>query len=126
MLRRRHRSLDRTSTCQHVRNARTRDVMWRFVPRSHEIEALHLMQLPPTRPLQPLTTNEVTHPAPMTSLQIKEAIEKRPETNQDVKFLEKKKCAVCLSSWREILLEEKHLVFTRLKNYSLKNLNKII
>ena len=56
---------------------------------------------------------EVTYPAPMTSQQIKRSIEARAETNQDVKFLAKKQCAVCLSSWKEILLGENHLVFTQ-------------
>ena len=62
-------------------------------------------------PLQ--LSNEVTHPAPMSTRQIKQSIETRPETNQDIKFLDKKQCAVCLSSWKEILLGENHLVFTQ-------------
>ena len=62
-------------------------------------------------PLQ--LSNEVTHPAPMSTGQIKQSIETRPETNQDIKFLDKKQCAVCLSSWKDILLEENHLVFTQ-------------
>ena len=45
--------------------------------------------------------------------QIKESIKSRPESNQDIKFLDKKTCAVCLSSWKDILLEGKHLVFTK-------------
>ena len=57
-------------------------------------------------------SEEVTHEAPMTPQQIKHSIESRPDTNQDIKFMEKKKCGVCLGSWKEILMEGKHLVFT--------------
>ena len=65
---------------------------------------------PPTGPLD--LSEEVTHAAPMTPQQIKWSIESRPDTNQDIKFMEKKKCGVCLGSWKEILMEGKHLVFT--------------
>ena len=58
-------------------------------------------------------SEEVTHEAPMTTEQIKQSIQSRPETNQDIKFLNKKKCGVCLGSWKEILMEGKHLVFTK-------------
>ena len=44
--------------------------------------------------------------------QIKQSIQSRPVTNQDIRFLNKKKCGVCLESWKEILMEGKHLVFT--------------
>ena len=54
----------------------------------------------------PQLSNEVTHPAPMSTQQIKQSIETRPETNQDIKFLDKKQCAVCLSSWKDILFKE--------------------
>ena len=64
------------------------------------------------RPAPLQLSTEVTHPAPMSPQQIKRSIEARAETNQDIKFLDKKQCAVCLSSWKEILLEESHLVFT--------------
>ena len=49
----------------------------------------------------------------MSTEQIKESIKARPDSNQDIKFLDKKTCGVCLSSWKEILLEGKHLVFTK-------------
>ena len=73
-----------------------------------EIRNLSASQIP--TPLQ--LSKEVTHPAPMSTRQIKRSIEARPETNQDVRFLHKKQCAVCLSSWKEILLVGNHLVFT--------------
>ena len=65
----------------------------------------------PTRPNLDLS-KEVIHAAPMTPQQIKQSIETRPDTNQDIKFMEKKKCRVCLGSWKAILMEGKHLVFT--------------
>ena len=58
-------------------------------------------------------TDEVSYPSPMTKQEIKKSIEARPETNQDIKFLEAKSCSVCLASWKEILLDEKYLVFLR-------------
>ena len=66
---------------------------------------------PRPRPTLDLS-EEVTHVAPMTPQQIKQSIQSRPDTNQDIKFMEKKKCGVCLGSWKEILMEGKHLVFT--------------
>ena len=62
------------------------------------------------RPLD--LSNEISHPAPMTNMEIKQAIEARHVRNQDVIFFEKKECSVCLASWKEILLAEKNLVFT--------------
>ena len=66
----------------------------------------------PTGPLPLDLSKEISHPAAMLTHQIKQSIEARPETNQDIKFLEKKECSVCLASWKEILLGEKNLVFT--------------
>ena len=78
----------------------------------------HLMSAArPTAGRQPTgsldLSEEITHAAPMAPQQIKQSIEARSETNQDIKFLEKKKCSVCLGSWKEILMEGKHLVFTK-------------
>ena len=117
MERRRRRSLD--SSIIRINEQRERE---RNREINRELSELFRRQLARAQALydgrQTATTSlqlqdEVTHPSPMTSQQIKQAIESRPETNQDVKFLEKKECAVCLSSWKEILLEEKQLVFTR-------------
>ena len=55
---------------------------------------------PPTLDL----SKKVTHAAPMSTEQIKRSVESRPETNQHIKFLEKKKCGVCRETWKEILL----------------------
>ena len=121
MLRRRHRSLD-LSSVREERHERYREeinddtrvhtlnqtLQWRTRIRTPQYLLGAPNNISTSRHLQ----EEVTHPAPMTTLQIKRAIETRPETNQDVKFLDKKKCAVCLSSWKEILLAELCLVFT--------------
>ena len=80
---------------------------WR---RETESDIRNLSDTARSAPLE--LSKEVTHPAPMSTRQIKRSIEARPETNQDVRFLDTKQCAVCLSSWKEILLEENHLVFT--------------
>ena len=101
----------------------------RFQRLLREAQSLARMRRPRSRnrprsrfvsPTRPTTTKptldlseEVTHTAPMTTQQIKQSIEKRPETNQDIKFLNKKKCGVCLESWKDILMEGKHLVFTK-------------
>ena len=58
-------------------------------------------------------TDEVTHPSPMSQQEIKQSIETRSETNQDIKFLDAKTCSVCLATWKELLLDEKSLVFLR-------------
>ena len=71
-----------------------------------------LLKYFPARPTLDLS-KEVTHGAPMTTEQIKQSIESRPDTNQDIKFMEKKKCGVCLETWKEILMEGKYLVFTK-------------
>ena len=116
MERRRRRSLD--SSIIRINEQRERE---RNREINRELSELFRRQLARAQALydgrQTATTSlqlqdEVTHPSPMTSQQIKQAIESRPETNQDIRFLDKKKCAVCLSSWKEILLEEKCLVFT--------------
>ena len=62
---------------------------------------------------EPDFSREITHPSPMTSQQIKNSIETRSSENQDIKFLEKKECVVCLRSWRDILVDEDHLVFLK-------------
>ena len=58
-----------------------------------EIELTEIRNLSDTAsqrsaPLQ--LSKEVTHPAPMSTRQIKRSIEARPETNQDVRFLDTK------------------------------------
>ena len=76
--------------------------------------AFRIISSRPRAPPAPVDlSQEVTHAAPMSPEQIKRSVETRPETNQDIKFLEKKKCSVCLETWKEILLEGKHLVFTK-------------
>lgn len=49
----------------------------------------------------------------MTTAQIKKSILTRNDENQDIKFLKRKSCCVCLSTWRELLLDDKHLVFLK-------------
>ena len=88
-----------------------------FVPTSLTASVFHMIGMSEsayrnrtiaTRPLD--LSEEVTHAAPMTTEQIKHSIETRPETN--IKFLEKKKFGVCVETWKDILMEGKHLVYT--------------
>ena len=78
---------------------------------------INMMFQPAIMPLREIAqpeldfSREITHPAPMTSHQIRNSIETRSQDNQDIKFLEKTKCGVCLGSWKEILVDEDHLVF---------------
>jgi len=49
----------------------------------------------------------------MTTAQIKKSILTRNNDNQDIKFLKRKSCCVCLNTWMELLLDDKHLVFLK-------------